>query len=224
MLVLVETCILFAGVVSRYVFNSPIIGTDELATFLFLRFAMMGAVVAVRRDGHMRLTTFVNWCDPKWANWLGTVAGLVVIVDRSVLLGHIGPSCLPVAARLTAFAASSPFCLTLSRCALRHQAILKKLPKRNRQSSGKRDDADLAAAHTGAGEPLPPPGRQGALGLVAQPRPSQLDQRLSRELGPGRADTTIPANVADRVRRRGQPNERRQVSSALEAALIDLGN
>src|SRR4051812_40026929 len=79
-LVVAETCILFAGVVSRYVFNSPIIWTDELATFLFLWLAMIGAVVAVRRDGHMRLTTFVNWCDPKWANWLGTVAELVVIV------------------------------------------------------------------------------------------------------------------------------------------------
>jgi tripartite ATP-independent transporter DctM subunit len=79
-LVLVETCILFAGVVSRYVFNSPIIWTDELATFLFLWLSMIGAVVAVRRDGHMRLTTFVSWCTPKWSNWLGTVAELVVIV------------------------------------------------------------------------------------------------------------------------------------------------
>ena len=79
-LVLAETCILFAGVVSRYVFNSPIIWTDELATFLFLWLAMFGGVVAVRRDGHMRLTTFVNWCAPKLGNWLGTVAELVVIV------------------------------------------------------------------------------------------------------------------------------------------------
>ena len=79
-LVLVETCILFAGVVSRYVFNSPIIWTDELATFLFLWLAMFGAVVAVRHDGHMRLTTFVSWCGPQWRNWLGTVAELVVIV------------------------------------------------------------------------------------------------------------------------------------------------
>ena len=79
-LVLVETCILFAGVVSRYVFNSPIIWTDELATFLFLWLAMFGAVVAVRRDGHMRLTTFVNWVAPSVGNWLSTVAELVVIV------------------------------------------------------------------------------------------------------------------------------------------------
>ena len=74
LLVLAETCILFAGVVSRYVFDSPIMWTDELGTFLFLWLAMLGAVVALRRDGHMRLTTFVNWCRPAWRTWLGTVA------------------------------------------------------------------------------------------------------------------------------------------------------
>ncbi len=79
-LVLAETCILFIGVVSRYVFDSPIMWTDELGTFLFLWLAMLGAVVALRRDGHMRLTTFVNWCSPDWGTWLGTVAELVVIV------------------------------------------------------------------------------------------------------------------------------------------------
>ena len=79
-LVVAETCILFAGVVSRYVFNRPIIWTDELATFLFLWLAMFGAVVALRHDGHMRLTTFVNWCTPQRRGWLGTVAELIVIV------------------------------------------------------------------------------------------------------------------------------------------------
>src|ERR1700743_2348640 len=79
-LVLVETCILFAGVVSRYVFNNPIIWTDELATFLFLWLAMFGAVVALRRDGHTRLTTFANWVGPRWNAWLSTVAELIVIV------------------------------------------------------------------------------------------------------------------------------------------------
>ena len=80
MLVLAETCILFAGVVSRYVFNSPIIWTDELATFLFLWLAMIGAVVALRHDGHMRLTTFANWVGPRWGGWLATIASLVLIV------------------------------------------------------------------------------------------------------------------------------------------------
>jgi tripartite ATP-independent transporter DctM subunit len=80
LLVLAETCILFAGVVSRYVFNSPLMWTDELATFLFLWLAMFGAVVAVRRGAHMRLTTFVEWVAPNVRDWLATVAELVVIV------------------------------------------------------------------------------------------------------------------------------------------------
>ena len=53
MLVLAESCILFAGVVSRYVFDSPIIWTDELATFLFLWMAMFGAVVLARKQIEM---------------------------------------------------------------------------------------------------------------------------------------------------------------------------
>ena len=47
-LVLAETCILFGGVVSRYVFSRPLMWTDELANFLFLWLAMLGTVVALR--------------------------------------------------------------------------------------------------------------------------------------------------------------------------------
>src|SRR5215472_1098683 len=66
-LVLAETCILFAGVVSRYVFNKPLMWTDELANFLFLWLAMLGTVAALRRGEHMRLTTFVNSIRPQWS-------------------------------------------------------------------------------------------------------------------------------------------------------------
>src|SRR6201998_2080652 len=79
-LVLAETCILFAGVVSRYVFDSPLMWTDELANFLFLWLAMLGTVVALRRNEHMRLTTFVNSVGPAWGRFRGTVGSLVLIV------------------------------------------------------------------------------------------------------------------------------------------------
>jgi TRAP-type C4-dicarboxylate transport system permease small subunit len=79
-LVLAETCILFAGVVSRYVFNRPLMWTDELANFLFLWLAMLGTVVALRRNEHMRLTTLINSLSPKRGQWLSTVGALVVIV------------------------------------------------------------------------------------------------------------------------------------------------
>ena len=49
-LVALESLILFAGVISRYVFNSPLTWSDELASILFLWLAMLGAVIALRRD------------------------------------------------------------------------------------------------------------------------------------------------------------------------------
>jgi TRAP-type C4-dicarboxylate transport system permease small subunit len=79
-LVLAETCILFAGVVSRYVFSRPLMWTDELANFLFLWLAMLGMVVALRRNEHMRLMTLINSLSPKRGQWLTTVGALIVIV------------------------------------------------------------------------------------------------------------------------------------------------
>ena len=48
MLVALETLILFADVVSRYVCNAPLTWSDELAAILFLWLAMLGAVISLR--------------------------------------------------------------------------------------------------------------------------------------------------------------------------------
>src|SRR5271166_1235207 len=59
-LVAAEIAILFAGVISRYVFDRPLVWSDELASTLFLWLAMLGAVIAFRRDEHMRMTACVG--------------------------------------------------------------------------------------------------------------------------------------------------------------------
>ena len=59
-IVLAEICILFAGVMARFVLNAPLIWSDELASILFLWLAMLGAVLAAQRGQHMRLTTAVG--------------------------------------------------------------------------------------------------------------------------------------------------------------------
>jgi tripartite ATP-independent transporter DctM subunit len=74
LLVVVEIVILFAGVVSRYVFHSPLIWSDELASILFLWLAMLGAVVALRRSEHMRMTALVSGSRPAMRAYLETVA------------------------------------------------------------------------------------------------------------------------------------------------------
>jgi tripartite ATP-independent transporter DctM subunit len=70
-----EILILFAGVVSRYVFDRPLVWSDELASTLFLWLAMLGAVIAFRRDEHMRMTACVGLLSPPWRAALDTFAG-----------------------------------------------------------------------------------------------------------------------------------------------------
>jgi TRAP-type C4-dicarboxylate transport system permease small subunit len=63
-LVMAEIVILFSGVVARYVLNHPLVWSDELASILFLWLAMLGAVIAFRRDEHMRMTAAVGSLSP----------------------------------------------------------------------------------------------------------------------------------------------------------------
>ena len=59
LLVLAEIVVLSLGVVYRYVLQTPLTWSDELASILFLWLAMLGAVVAMQHGEHMRLTVFV---------------------------------------------------------------------------------------------------------------------------------------------------------------------
>lgn len=60
LLVLAEVGILFSGVMARYVFHTPLIWSDELASIVFLWLAMLGSAVAFQRGEHMRMTAFVG--------------------------------------------------------------------------------------------------------------------------------------------------------------------
>ena len=59
-----EVVILLCGVTARYVFRTPLIWSDELASIVFLWLAMFGAAVAVQRGGHMRLSYLVDRLPP----------------------------------------------------------------------------------------------------------------------------------------------------------------
>ncbi len=59
-LVLACMVVLFSGVFARYVLHDSLAWSDELASILFLWLAMLGAVLALRRGEHMRMTAWVN--------------------------------------------------------------------------------------------------------------------------------------------------------------------
>src|SRR5580698_8841134 len=73
-LVAAEIAILFSGVVARYVFDKPLVWSDELASILFLWLAMLGAVIAFRRDEHMRMTACIGMLAPAMRAALDTFA------------------------------------------------------------------------------------------------------------------------------------------------------
>ena len=64
LLVLADIAVLFAGVAARFVFHRPLVWADELASMLFIWMAMLGAVVALRRGEHMRMTALLSRMPP----------------------------------------------------------------------------------------------------------------------------------------------------------------
>ena len=86
LLIAAEIVILFAGVISRYFLQMPLVWSDELASLLFLWLASLGSVVAIRRNEHMRMTAFVGMAAPRGRSFLeaislgATVAFLLLII------------------------------------------------------------------------------------------------------------------------------------------------
>lgn len=85
-LVVAEVGILFAGVVSRFVFDRPLIWSDEIASLLFLWLAMLGAAIALRRGAHMRLTTVAALMSPAWRARMDALAVGVPLLFLALLI------------------------------------------------------------------------------------------------------------------------------------------
>ncbi len=85
LLVLVDIAVLFAGVVSRYVLHDPLLWSDELASILFLWLAMLGAVVALRRGEHMRMTALVSQLGAQRRALLEAVATVACLAFLALL-------------------------------------------------------------------------------------------------------------------------------------------
>lgn len=77
--IVAEIVILFVGIISRSVFHHAIIWSDELASIIFLWLAMLGTAIAVQRNGHMRLTIFVQKLGPRVAALAETLSAASIV-------------------------------------------------------------------------------------------------------------------------------------------------
>jgi tripartite ATP-independent transporter DctM subunit len=89
LLVVAEILVLLAGVTSRYVLHRPLVWSDELASMLFVWLAMLGAVIALRRGEHMRMTALVGKASPQMRAFLEVVA---IAAPLAFLLLIAGPA------------------------------------------------------------------------------------------------------------------------------------
>jgi len=85
-LVVAETIVLLCGVTARYVLHKPLLWSDELATSMFVWLCMLGAVLALHRGEHMRLTAFVNRLSPARQAWVETFGAMVICVFVAMVI------------------------------------------------------------------------------------------------------------------------------------------
>ena len=74
LLVLAEVVVMLMGVTSRYLFQRPLVWSDELASILFLWLAMLGSIIALQRTEHMRMTAIVGKLGPRARAFLDLLA------------------------------------------------------------------------------------------------------------------------------------------------------
>jgi tripartite ATP-independent transporter DctM subunit len=88
LILVAEICILGAGVTARYVLHAPLVWSDELASILFLWLSMLGAVIALRRGEHMRMTGVVTRVSPAARALLEALAMTAAIALLLLILPH----------------------------------------------------------------------------------------------------------------------------------------
>jgi TRAP-type C4-dicarboxylate transport system permease small subunit len=86
-ILLFEVGLLFVGVIARYFLHQPLVWADELASTLFVWLSALGAVLATRRNAHMRLTTFIGRAAPALRLKIETLI-LLVIAAFVLLIVH----------------------------------------------------------------------------------------------------------------------------------------
>ena len=65
--VLVMAVLVFANVIARFVFNSPLAVADEMSCYLFVLMSFMGTAIAARKKAHLGLTIVTDKLSPSVA-------------------------------------------------------------------------------------------------------------------------------------------------------------
>lgn len=86
-LLLALMCILvFGNVVLRYMFNSGITWSEEMARFLFVWMIFLGAILGLKDNEHLGVDMFVKKASPKFKKILYVICNLLILYSLILLL------------------------------------------------------------------------------------------------------------------------------------------
>src|SRR5438045_8497956 len=80
-------CVL-AQVVSRYVFDRPLVWSDELARYLFVWCAFLGWIVAARRRSHLAIGVLAERCGPRGRALFALAASAAALIFAALLFAY----------------------------------------------------------------------------------------------------------------------------------------
>lgn len=84
-LVMAMAVIVGLQVLFRYVLNSPLAWSEELAKIILIWMVFWGSAVAVRRNEHLAVTVFIDRLPPTWRLFCEIITKVLVLVFLSVL-------------------------------------------------------------------------------------------------------------------------------------------
>jgi C4-dicarboxylate transporter DctQ subunit len=101
--------LVFAGVLSRFVFEHPMAWSEELARYLFLWAALVGAAAACRNNQHGGIPLLVHKLPPVWQRAAEIfVAGLVLVVLGVLAWQSVGSTWQGIESGQTSLASGIP--------------------------------------------------------------------------------------------------------------------
>jgi TRAP-type transport system small permease protein len=80
-------CVL-AQVVLRYVFDRPLVWSDELARYLFVWCAFLGWIVAARRRSHLAIAVLADRCGPRGRALFALAASGAALIFAALLFAY----------------------------------------------------------------------------------------------------------------------------------------
>ncbi len=78
--------ILVAQIVSRQIFNSPLIWSEELARLLFIYVGMLGVSIGIKGDQHVMIDFLYNKFSPKLTKIVFTVIQILILISIVALI------------------------------------------------------------------------------------------------------------------------------------------